>query len=265
MSLLIVRSKIVQDSWSNIIFSLYNFLISFFLHTFTRNDWNGKSKQRRGKLLCISFFPSAVLIDGWTLSLEVLFAVENLLVSVEGWSVRHLSAVTAESHPFILPSTCVPFLFRFILFSLSFFFFHIFFSLPLLFRAMRRTSATARTLLKLHSCIRELLNFTGIGGGMVALPFEINISTVWKRTSSRDMQTMENYLLSILCRMVCFNLWKCKNVRRVKIDEGLEMWFEFLKRIIQLWNCNFKLDKNIKELRLRTMLNQNKNNFEISL
>lgn len=162
----------------------------------------------------------------------------------------HLRSLFVSFHPFF------PF---FLFFSIFFF------SLPLLFRAMRRTSATARTLLKLHSCIRELLNFTGIGGGMVALPFEINISTVWKRTSSRDMQTMENYLLSILWRMVCFNLWKCKNVRRVKIDEGLEMWFEFLRRIIQLWNCNFKLDKNIKELRLRTMLNQNKNNFEISL
>lgn len=144
-------------------------------------------------------FPSAVLIDGWTLSLQVLFAVENLLVSVEGWSVRHLSAVTAESHPFILPSACVPFLFRFILFSLSFFFFStfFFFPLPLLFRAARWTSATARTLLKLHSYIRELLNFAGIGGGMAALPFEINISTVWKRTSFA--RRANNGKLSSLC------------------------------------------------------------------
>lgn len=47
-------------------------------------------------------------------------------------------------------------------------------------------------------------------------------------------------------------VWRC----------GSNFWEELSNYEIEL---NFKLDKNIKELRLRTMLNQNKNNFEISL
>lgn len=78
----------------------------------------------------------------------------------------HLRSLFVSFHPFFILS--------------FFFFFSIFFFPP----PSPFSSATARTLLKLRSCIRELLNFTGIGGGMVmALPFEINISTVWKRTS----------------------------------------------------------------------------------
>lgn len=73
----------------------------------------------------------------------------------------HLRSLFVSFHPFFILS--------------FFFFFSIFFFPP----PSPFSSATARTLLKLRSCIRELLNFTGIGGGMVvALPFEINISTV---------------------------------------------------------------------------------------
>lgn len=105
------------------------------------------------------------------------------------------SRISPFHPPFRLPSLFVSFhpFFPFFLF-----FFHIFFfPLPLLFRATRWTSATARTLLKLHSYIRELLNFAGIGGGMAALPFEINISTVWKRTSFA--RRANNGKLSSLC------------------------------------------------------------------
>lgn len=160
-----------------------NTYISFCFFTFcsyAHEEGMKREKQTASwKAFTYLIFPLRRFNRRWTLLLEVLFAVENLLVSVRRrWSVRPTFCSDSRISPFrpsLLSPPLLPCLF------VSFYFFHIF--LPFFPGSSasndRHESSTTQTSL----LCTWVIKFYGNRGGQAALPFEINISSVSERMS----------------------------------------------------------------------------------
>ena len=125
-------------------------------------------------------FPLRRFNRRWTLSLEVLFAVENLLVSVRA-CVRpsctdsRISPLSPfPSLPFSLSHRCLPFLVSF-----HFFFFSTFFFLSLFCSSSQPSWLEQYSNLACYT--RELLNFTGTGWGRWFCSFELIFQSAGNR------------------------------------------------------------------------------------
>lgn len=164
-------------------------------------------------------FPLRRFNRRWTLLLEVLFAVENLLVSVRRrWSVRPTFCSDSRISPFrpsLLFPPLLPCLF------VSFYFFHIF--LPFFPGSSasndRHESSTTQTSL----LCTWVIKFYGNRGGQAALPFEINISSVSEGCPSRNAPTSLNCLaVSFLEWFILMYAWKTvRYMWRLTEDRGV--------------------------------------------
>lgn len=187
-----------------------NTYISFCFFTFcshAHEEGMEREKQTASwKAFTYLIFPLRRFNRRWTLLLEVLFAVENLLVSVRRrWSVRPTFCSDSRISPFrpsLLSPSLLPCLF------VSFYFFHIFFC-PFSLEAVRQTTATNRALLKLHFYIRELLNFVGTGEARRPCPSKLIFHPFPNGCPSRNAPTSLNYLaVSFLDWFILMYAWK---------------------------------------------------------